>query len=87
MDGVKLVKIEVPSWRASETEYDVVLDGVRLGRVRLRIEESWRKHNRIRTSMRGYSRTWEARATDGREITRYARTRRDAVAALVQAGA
>jgi len=52
---------------AKPAAYRVLLNGESLGEVYTRSTESWRKHGRIRTGFRGYSRYWVAVPLTGKE--------------------
>ena len=43
--------------------YDVYVDDTKVGTVESKRTESWRKSGRIRTSMRGRPKTWDAKPT------------------------
>lgn len=49
-----------PEWSSTKSEYDVIVDGEVVGRVRHWTQESWRSNGRYRTSMRGHAHYWEA---------------------------
>jgi hypothetical protein len=75
--------------------YNVLIDGVVIGQVSKHSEESWLKSGRIKTTMIGYSRWWEAdleaRVNDvvipwsQRRVGHQFQTREDAIAAIVEA--
>lgn len=59
---------------------------VKIGTVALTKRESWRTTpTGVRYSFRGYSRTWRATLPNGHVIEQFARSRRDAARALVEA--
>jgi hypothetical protein len=81
----------VSSDRRTPTRYEVRADGVKIGTVYSKSKESWdtTSNGRIRTRMRGYSRTWGAvaPASDGRSPVRLGEwyySRKRAVDALVE---
>lgn len=88
--AVSLVRVESLSYQHAvsdkrrPTRYEVYVNGVKIGEVYSHSDESWDVHGRIRTRMRGYSRSWRARV-DGRDVVRYgAYTRQRAVEKLVE---
>jgi hypothetical protein len=81
--------IEAPSYnhavndKRKPTAYRVLHNGVEIGKVYSRSEESWGKSGRIRTIMRGYSRTWKAVLPNG-ESNKLHYTRESAVEWLIR---
>lgn len=90
---IRLEKIEAKPYeqravsdRKAPTRYAVYDDAVKLGEVGSYSQESWdtTPNGRIRTRMRGYTRTWKVWDASGRVVYRYSSTRERAVAELLR---
>lgn len=72
--------------RKTPTRYEVFADGEKIGEVGTHSAESWdlSPNGRIRTRMRGYTRTWKAWGLDHRPVGFKHWTRQKAIDALAE---